>query len=243
MKYKLLTFLFIAALLTACAPEENTPASVAEAPALDVNAPSPPQDAPPPDGQQPPPQGEGHVPEFNPFENMGPEQESCLRTALGDKTFTALITFQRPPSSEEENALKECLGDAFMPPEGAFGEGGDPSGGGHNPTLDQSFYTTSTDGIHWETGILLAESASVPEVMHTSDGTLWAYWVDFSEFTGMDTEKIGVARSDDNGASWQQLGQVNFTGLGSIVPVDPDVIELPDGRLRMYFYDIAVHHA
>lgn len=104
-------------------------------------------------------------------------------------------------------------------------------------TKDQVYFTTSNDGLEWVPSILLSEKASVPDVIRTSQGVYWAYWVDFSNFTAPRTEKIGVARSTD-GSTWEKLGTVQFKDLGGIVPVDPDVIELPDGRLRMYFYDI-----
>jgi hypothetical protein len=35
------------------------------------------------------------------------------------------------------------------------------------------------------------------------------------------------------------LGTVDFSGLGNRVPVDPDVVELPDGSLRIYFLDFS----
>ena len=103
---------------------------------------------------------------------------------------------------------------------------------------DQVFFSHSVDGLTWGPATLLAEKASVPDVLRTSKGIYWAYWVDFTNATGSRTEKIGIARSAD-GKSWEKLGTVQFTNLGSIVPVDPDVIELPDGRLRLYFFDIA----
>ncbi|MCL6641769.1 MAG: hypothetical protein K6T71_00385 [Candidatus Bipolaricaulota bacterium] len=105
-------------------------------------------------------------------------------------------------------------------------------------TQDRVYFTTSQDGLAWAPPVLLAEKASVPDVIRTSQGVYWAYWVDFSNFIGPRTEKIGIARSTD-GSTWERLGTVQFKDLGSIVPVDPDVIELPDGRLRMYFFDIA----
>lgn len=183
------------------------------------------------------------TPEFNPFENLTPEMESCLKEAWGEEIFNEITTFQRPPSFDEEPALQECLGDEFKPPHDGPGGPGGPEGmpeSGHNPFTDQVYYATSSDGLNWSEGILLAEKASVPDVIRTSDGTLWAYWVDFSFMTGPNMEQIGIARSNDEGLSWQRLENAVFSGLGEIVPVDPDVFELPDGRLRMYFYDIAV---
>jgi hypothetical protein len=103
---------------------------------------------------------------------------------------------------------------------------------------DQVWFTHSVDGLHWGAATLLAEKASVPEVIRTSTGVYWAYWVDFTSASGPRAEKIGLARSPD-GKNWEKLGQVQFSNLGTIVPVDPDVIELADGRLRLYFFDIA----
>lgn len=112
-----------------------------------------------------------------------------------------------------------------------------PPPGGQLLLKDQVFFSISSDGLNWGPATLLADKASVPDVLRTSQGVYWAYWVDFSNFTGLHTEKLSVAYSVD-GTTWEKLGTVQFSNLGSIVPVDPDVIELPDGRLRMYFYDI-----
>jgi hypothetical protein len=175
------------------------------------------------------------TPEFNPFENLTPEQETCFKQAWGDEVYHEIVSFVRPPTHEEEKVMPECLGEAFMPP----GEH-EPDFNIHNPFSDQVFYAFSQDGLTWSGDTLLAEKASVPDVIRTSDGTLWVYWVDFSFMDGPDMEQIGVALSQDNGQTWERLENIVFSGLGKIVPVDPDVIELPDGRLRMYFYDITV---
>jgi len=192
----------------------------------------------PPEGDTAP--EDQHVPEFNPFENMTADHENCLKDAWGKEAFDEITSFKRPPTQDEEPMLRECLGELFQPPQ----EGGEPGQpteeGGHDPFVDQTFYATSSDGLNWSDGILLANKASVPDVMRTANGTLWAYWVDFTDMTGPGKEKIGIARSTDDGQTWEIIGNANFTGLGRIVPVDPDAFELPDGRIRMYFYDIAV---
>lgn len=246
MKYKIFILIFVILLATACSQGEQAlapapdieeiniePTLSAELPTQEASV-SPPKEDAPLEGQ--------HPPASNPFENLTSEQESCLREALSDEGYTAITSFQRPPTPEEGPSLQECLGDLFMSPPDGPPEGEAPGGeGGHDPSSDKTYYTTSADGIKWETGTLLSDAASVPDVIRTSDGTLWAYWVDFSDLSLRDREHIGIARSDNNGNSWEKLGLANFSGLGDIVPVDPDLIELPDGRLRMYFYDIAVH--
>lgn len=128
-------------------------------------------------------------------------------------------------------------------PGGTPGAGGPQAGGTGQPggqpavTKDQTYFTTSSDGLTWAEGTLLAEQASVPEVIYTSKGEYWAYWVDFSKASGPGTEQLGIAHSTD-GVNWDMMGNAQIADLGSMVPVDPDVMELPDGRLRLYFYDI-----
>lgn len=116
---------------------------------------------------------------------------------------------------------------------------GGPAGqaGGPGPWEDRIYVATSPDGLTWSEGVLLAEKASVPEVIYTSAGVYWAYWVDFTDPAAPGGQRIGVARSTD-GTHWEKLGAVTFSGLEARgpAPADPDVMELPDGRLRMYFF-------
>ncbi len=192
------------------------------------------------------------TPQFNPFANLTLQQRECLIKEWGERVFQEIVGFTRPPSREEEQAMSKCLGfqpGAGQPPGGAQTPGAQPSGGtplagaqpktGAGAFQDQTWYATSTDGLTWGQGTLLAEKASVPEVLRSSKGVFWAYWVDFTGMTGPNMEKIGVAKSAD-GKTWEKLGNVKFTNLGSKVPVDPDVVELEDGRFRLYFYDITV---
>jgi hypothetical protein len=205
----------------------------------------------PPSTPLPPATGQARpTPQFNPFANLTAQQRECLIKEWGEKTFGELVSFARPPSREEEPAMGKCLGlpGAGQAPSGAQTPGAPPPGGtppagaqpktGGGAFQDQTWYATSTDGLTWGQGTLLAEKASVPEVLRAK-GVLWAYWVDFTAMTGPNMEKIGVAKSAD-GKTWEKLGNVKFANLGSKVPVDPDVVELEDGRFRLYFYDIAV---
>jgi hypothetical protein len=189
---------------------------------------------------QPPASPQVGAPLFNPFQNLTVEQESCLKTAWGDQAFQEITGFQRPPVSDEVNTMGDCGLELPPPPSGTGQPGGTGSAPGGQPKAfkDQTYFTTSSDGLTWAEGTLLAEKASVPEVIYTTQGVYWAYWVDFTDVSGAGTEDIGVARSAD-GVTWEKLGTVNFGDLGGMTPVDPDVMELPDGRLRMYFYDIS----
>lgn len=139
------------------------------------------------------------------------------------------------PPPTKTLAPVSTMGGPGPAPGGPAGQPGGPASSG--PWQDSVYVTTSSDGLSWSEGVLLAERASVPEVIYTSQGVYWAYWVDFTDASGPGTEDIGVARSAD-GVNWEKLGLVTFTNLGNLTPVDPDVMELPDGRLRMYFYNI-----
>jgi hypothetical protein len=76
----------------------------------------------------------------------------------------------------------------------------------------------------------------VPDVIHLRDGTFWLYFVDFSEAPGPGTEQISVARSTD-GRTWSQKQPVTIQGkTAKGAAVDPDVVELADGRLRLYHF-------
>ncbi len=181
---------------------------------------SPAAPAPTTDGGQPAtpaPAVPGGTPQFNPFADLTAEQEGCLRQAWGDDNFSAISTFQRPPSPEEALAMGTCGLPAPAGPAGTGQPGGGPQpggtgqapGGGAAVFKDQTFFTTSSDGLTWAEGILLAEKASVPEVIYTSKGEYWAYWVDFSKVSGRGTEKLGIAHSTD-GANWEMLGIVQI---------------------------------
>ena len=124
---------------------------------------------------------------------------------------------------------------------------GAPPPSGQNPMPqgqtafdDNVYFAASPDGINWSEGRLLAKLASVPDVLYSSKGEFWAYWVDFTNMKQPGDEKISVAKSID-GANWETLGSAAFTGAEGLVPVDPNVDELSDGRFRMYFFDITRH--
>ena len=62
------------------------------------------------------------------------------------------------------------------------------------------------------------------------------YWVDFLEDPGPDNpEFIGHAASSD-GRNWSERSRVTIENLSGVKAVDPSVVELKDGRLRMFYY-------
>lgn len=81
------------------------------------------------------------------------------------------------------------------------------------------------------------ESASVPEVAKLRNGDLLLYFVDASTLTTPGTERMGYSKSTDNGQTWSDKQLITMTGKSNAgAAVDPSVVELADGTLRMYFF-------
>jgi hypothetical protein len=105
------------------------------------------------------------------------------------------------------------------------------------PYKDKVSYATSSDLLHWEdSGQILAEHASVPDAIY-KDGTIYIYFVDVSQ--DGKPEQIGLIKSADKGKTWSEKVDITIQGQGDKVAVDPAPFLLPDGRIRLYFFDIA----
>lgn len=112
------------------------------------------------------------------------------------------------------------------------------------PFYDEIWGATSFDGINFK--ILpgpFFHHASVPDILElTNDSlagrrtTLFLYFVDFSEIKGPGQEVISLSRSKD-GFNWSEKEKVIIQGkINKGACVDPSVIELPDRRIRMFFF-------
>ena len=107
----------------------------------------------------------------------------------------------------------------------------------------------SADGKSWTLDdAALIEHASVPNITRFETavgdypaGTLMIVYVDASTLADASngTERTGRYVSTDNGKSWTNAGAVTYVGADGQVPVDPNLIQLPDGRLRMYYFDFS----
>ena len=98
----------------------------------------------------------------------------------------------------------------------------DPNG----PSFHQVFIATSSDGLTWQTNNqMVIDQASVPEAVRLPDGRWLIYATNGSALGG---RGLVYAESQDEGRTWT-CGMVNVPGA------DPDVVLLPDGRLRMYY--------
>ena len=105
------------------------------------------------------------------------------------------------------------------------------------PYNDQVSFATSKDLLNWtDSDQVLAIHASVPDAI-VKDGIIYTYFVDVS--TDGYKEKIGLMKSSDSGKTWSQKVNATIKGLGTKTAVDPDPFLLPDGRIRLYYFDIS----
>lgn len=105
------------------------------------------------------------------------------------------------------------------------------------PYRDKISYATSSDLLNWkDSGRILAEHASVPDAIY-KDGVIYVYFVDVSQ--DGKPEQIGLIKSADKGQIWSEKVDITIQGQGEKVAVDPAPFLLSDGRIRLYFFDIA----
>ncbi len=93
---------------------------------------------------------------------------------------------------------------------------------------------TSPDGLAWTRDQqTIAEHASVPCAIALDAGRILVYYVDASQLP----ETINGSESLDGGKTWKVLG-VTIEGLSGTKAVDPSIVKLPDGRLRLYYFNV-----
>lgn len=116
--------------------------------------------------------------------------------------------------------------------------------GANSPVNDKTYFTTSADPKSWSAGSLVAEHASVPDLIELSadigsfkKGDLLVYYVDFASVQTPGSETLSMIKSSDKGKTWSEKQTVqvkNKPNKGA--PVDPSVVQLTDGSLRLYFF-------
>ena len=121
-------------------------------------------------------------------------------------------------------------------PGGAAGGGDERPEPPRGPRLQelQSFRVAS-DGTVPELG-KLAESA-VASLARLPDGRLMLAHQWFPEGDDQHFEHVAVRTSSDEGATWSKPVALEITGLadGQRQPFGPELVPLPDGKLRLYF--------
>lgn len=122
------------------------------------------------------------------------------------------------------------------------GQGSSQSSG---PYYDQTYYSISTDPKQFPAGNKIADHASVPDVVQLSrdvgsfkKGSFLVYFVDFSQTGKSDVPStISVISGSPDARTWgtrTPIKLANQVNLG--VDVDPAIVQLQDGRLRLYFF-------
>jgi hypothetical protein len=85
--------------------------------------------------------------------------------------------------------------------------------------------------------IAVFERAGVPSLIRLADGRLMAAHQWFPENDDAAFDKVAVRFSTDDGATWTAPRAIDLAGLpeGYRSPFDPTLLQLPDGRIRLYF--------
>ncbi|MDG1949404.1 MAG: sialidase family protein [bacterium] len=108
-------------------------------------------------------------------------------------------------------------------------------------------FATSADGEDWtlEDGYI-AEHASVPDLMTLSHdigdlkaGMTLSMFVDAEPLEyGLD-EEVSYITSVDNGETWSERIRITLDNQDHL-PVDPSLVQMDDGTLRLHYYDFSV---
>ncbi len=111
---------------------------------------------------------------------------------------------------------------------------------GKGPWDGVLYLSTSEDGIYFEGKELVLERAGVPNLLKLQSGELVLTYQYFSDKDEDLFDVIAYSISTDNGATWTAAQAVNYENLpepldDGKVPMDPTLVQLEDGRLRLYF--------
>ncbi len=174
-----------------------------------------------------PPDGK---PAFNPFENLTAAQEACLKEAWGEEAFAAIVNFRRPPTQDEEPALKAC---GLTPPPDGVGSPSPGSGAAGPPSGGQ---TTARGNPH---DVTLNLQITRPYLMafHACDTAQ-------SACDTPATHQVYLAQSAD-GLSWQLVpGWQPFSGsVPEIIRRDDTLYIYTPGAVTRYHFDTGVLEA
>lgn len=128
----------------------------------------------------------------------------------------------RADDPADESNADECVWESA--------EDGIPSGG---PYYHQIFRGTSTDGFSFEDeSVLLLDHASVPDAIVGQDGKRSIYYIN-----GMPGRHgIWIAREQSDG-TFVTEDCVRIDGEFNANAVDPDVLWLPTGEMRLFYFE------
>jgi hypothetical protein len=169
---------------------------------------------------------------------MTPDQLRCVASQIGKERIPQ-IQKGDTANSAEEAVIEACFNDATA----QLGKQPNPPAEANKENLvfnDETWITSSSDGIKWQVPVLLDTAASVPEILALPDGSLLAMWCSFKDKPARFQEKLAVARLPKGATEWVLEGTITIPGAAeaNITFVDPDLLLLPDGRIRLYAYNI-----
>lgn len=108
-----------------------------------------------------------------------------------------------------------------------------------------AYISFSDDPASFDAGTLIAEEASVPDALVcTVDseacdaGDILVYFVDVRSIAVYGSEHVGMIKSTDGGKTWSDRVTVTIADKPNEngVAVDPSVVQLADGSIRLYYY-------
>lgn len=99
---------------------------------------------------------------------------------------------------------------------------------------------TSENGLMFEEQKELFDRAGVPNLLKLENGNLVLTYQYFSDSSKDMFDVIAYSISEDSGETWTETEAVKIEGSPSPltdgkVPMDPTLVQLEDGRLRLYF--------
>ncbi|MCA9988268.1 MAG: exo-alpha-sialidase, partial [Anaerolineales bacterium] len=101
-----------------------------------------------------------------------------------------------------------------------------------NLTGHQMYRAYSNDGLHFEDeGQLLVDEASVPDGVIGPDGALWLYFVN-----GIPGQHGIFAARETVEGTFATIDCISLDGAFEGNAVDPDLMRLPDGRFRLFYF-------
>jgi len=104
------------------------------------------------------------------------------------------------------------------------------------PYLHNVTSASSTDGLFFTADdVILISHGSVPYSILAPDGRILLYYVDATGLMQNTLETTAVAASDDEGKTFKPLDLV-ILGKPTDKALDPAIVSLPDGTLRLYYY-------
>ena len=100
---------------------------------------------------------------------------------------------------------------------------------------DVHLYRVWPDGTSERLAVF--ERAGVPSLLRLADGRLIAAHQWFPEGDAAAFDKVAVRLSSDEGRTWSAPRTIALSGLpqDQRSPFDPTLLQLPDGRIRLYF--------